>query len=282
MPRTRNASACAPHAHRTCRTSSSTSSPATTSSAPRRALADAADATGAALHAPLAAELGRLWNLGARFGLDVGQLREQLEDEDEAPVLVLGTEAEAEALGPPPRPKAIPNATRVLSIRARRHLEDIASYRAFVCSRTLHARPHSSRWHMMAVTRVSQLFTGPDRPPSALARKARQLLRLQPTECNHPPPVRCAGSSSRLRVRGALVQCSVGGSAFLYSKHYIIINSKHYIDENKVTRCRSVRAPDPDRSTTHRAHLRPPDRGTESPKSQIYAWILPLPLSSAG
>ena len=65
------------------------------------ALADAADATGAALHAPLAAELGRLWAfLTARFGLDVGQLRhEQLEDEDEAPVLVLGTEAEAEALG---------------------------------------------------------------------------------------------------------------------------------------------------------------------------------------
>ena len=65
------------------------------------ALADAADATGAALHAPLAAELGRLWAfLSARFGLDVGQLRrEQLEDEDEAPVLVLGTEAEAEALG---------------------------------------------------------------------------------------------------------------------------------------------------------------------------------------
>lgn len=65
------------------------------------ALADAADATGAALHAPLAAELGRLWTfLSARFGLDVGQLRrEQLEDEDEAPVLVLGTEAEAEALG---------------------------------------------------------------------------------------------------------------------------------------------------------------------------------------
>ena len=54
-----------------------------------------------ALHAPLAAELGRLWAfLTARFGLDVGQLRrEQLEDEDEAPVLVLGTEAEAEALG---------------------------------------------------------------------------------------------------------------------------------------------------------------------------------------
>ena len=65
------------------------------------ALADAADATGAALHAPLAAELGRLWTfLTARFGLDVGQLRrEQLEDEDDAPVLVLGTEEEAEALG---------------------------------------------------------------------------------------------------------------------------------------------------------------------------------------
>ena len=65
------------------------------------ALADAADAAGERLHAPLAAELARFWAfLTARFGIDVVQLRrEQLEEDDEAPVLVLGTEEEAEALG---------------------------------------------------------------------------------------------------------------------------------------------------------------------------------------
>ena len=64
-------------------------------------LADAADGAGAHLDGTLAAELSGFWAfLRARFEIDVAQLRrEQLEEDDEAPVLVLGSEAEAEALG---------------------------------------------------------------------------------------------------------------------------------------------------------------------------------------
>ena len=104
-----------------------------------------------------------------------------------------------------------------------------------------------------------------DPPPPSRAR--RQLRGCNRPECNHPP-CGCAGSSSRLRVRGARTVLS--GSAFLYSKTlYYNSNSKHYIDENKVTRCRSVRAPDPARAVLPIVHTSVPQiEAQRAPKAK--------------